>query len=87
MAQDVFGEWLCCWCDTQKQHVFSALFLSSCSQVMSSALEGEEYIPPRKQDYKMAAWVRSCMLDMAKDIGEALVLRRVCALWLKFTSQ
>ncbi|KAF5836541.1 hypothetical protein DUNSADRAFT_5829 [Dunaliella salina] len=41
-------------------------------QVVSSALEGEEYVPARQQDYNMASWIRSCISTMASNIGYSL---------------
>jgi hypothetical protein len=40
-------------------------------QLMSTALEGEEYVPARQQDFDMAAWVRSCIANMSSDVGRS----------------
>lgn len=39
------------------------------------ALEGEEYLPARQQDFNMAGWVKDCIWDMAMEIGG-------CAAWV-----
>lgn len=36
---------------------------------MSTALEGEEYVPARQQDFKMATWIRACIATMASEVG------------------
>ena len=60
------------FCPLVMSSVFCPQVMSSvfCPQVMSSALEGEEYIPERRQDAATAAWIRDCMFILAAQMGE-----------------